>query len=110
MICVLSSSSAVEERLQRIAWRSVSESLVGQVSHKSSRRKTAARSAALGPEVGKKQRGLRVPPRTKTGLARCSPWLRTNGVNTNGAAAKVMDFDRLGKKVRPGTFGEIKVG
>ena len=38
------------------------------------------------------------------------PWLRTNGVNTNGAAAKVMTFDRLGKKVRPVTFGEIKVG
>ena len=25
-------------------------------------------------------------------------WLRTNGVNTNGAAAKAMNFDRLGKK------------
>ena len=25
-------------------------------------------------------------------------WLRTNGVNTSGAAAKVMNFDRLGKK------------
>ena len=37
-------------------------------------------------------------------------WLRTIGVNTNGAAAKVMNFDRLGKKVRPGTFGKIKVG
>ena len=38
-------------------------------------------------------------------------WLRTNGVDTNGAAAKVMNFDRLQKKVRPAsTFGEIKVG
>ena len=37
-------------------------------------------------------------------------WVRTNGVNTNRAAAKVMDFDRLGKKVGPGTFGKIKVG
>ena len=37
-------------------------------------------------------------------------WLRTNRVNTNGAAAKVMSFDGLGKKVRPGTFGNIKVG
>ena len=37
-------------------------------------------------------------------------WLRTNGVNTNGAAAKVVNFDRLGKKVCPGTFGRIKVG
>ena len=25
-------------------------------------------------------------------------WLRTNGVDTNGAAAKVMNFDRLWKK------------
>ena len=37
-------------------------------------------------------------------------WLRTNGVNTNWAAAKVMSFDRLGKKVRPGTSGNINVG
>ena len=37
-------------------------------------------------------------------------WLRTNGVNTNGAAAKVMIFDRLRKKVRPGTFGKIRAG
>ena len=37
-------------------------------------------------------------------------WLRTNGVNTNGAAAKVMNFDRLGKKVHPSTFGKIRVG
>ena len=37
-------------------------------------------------------------------------WLRTNGLNTNGAAAKIMNFDRLGKNVRPGTFGKIKVG
>ena len=29
-----------------------------------------------------------------------APWLRTNGVNTNGVAAKVMNCDRLGKKVR----------
>ena len=28
----------------------------------------------------------------------------------NGAAAKVMNFDRLGKKVRPSTFRKIKVG
>ena len=32
------------------------------------------------------------------------------GVNTNGAAAKVNNYDGLGKKVRPGTSGEIKVG
>ena len=35
-------------------------------------------------------------------------WLLTNVVNTNGAAAKVMNFDRLGKKVRPGTLGISK--
>ena len=34
-------------------------------------------------------------------------WLRTNGVNTNGAAARVTIFVRLGKKVRPGTFGSV---
>ena len=27
------------------------------------------------------------------------PWLRTNGVSTNGAAAKLNNFDRLGKEV-----------
>ena len=27
-----------------------------------------------------------------------------------GSAAKATNFDRLGKKVRPGTFGETKVG
>ena len=31
-------------------------------------------------------------------------------ISTNGAAAKVMTFDRLGKKVRPGSLGKIKVG
>ena len=36
--------------------------------------------------------------------------LQINGVNTNGAAAKVMNFDRLGEKVRPGTSGKIKAG
>ena len=38
------------------------------------------------------------------------PWLRTNGVDTNGAAARGMKFDRLRNEVRPGTFGKIKVG
>ena len=37
-------------------------------------------------------------------------WLRTNGVSTDGAAARVMNFDRLWKKVLPGTFGNTKVG
>ena len=37
-------------------------------------------------------------------------WLRTNGINTNGAAAKVINFDGLGKMVRPCTSGETKVG
>ena len=31
-----------------------------------------------------------------------------NGVNTDGAAAKVMDFDRLGKKGTPCHFWEGK--
>ena len=35
-------------------------------------------------------------------------YLRTNGVNTHGAVAKVMNSDRLGKKVRPGTFGKTR--
>ena len=39
-----------------------------------------------------------------------SDWLRTNGVNTNGANAKVNNLDRLGKKVHPVAFGNIKVG
>ena len=38
------------------------------------------------------------------------PRLRTDGVNTHGAAAKVVNFGRLGKKARPGTFGNVKVG
>ena len=42
---------------------------------------------------------------------RVVPWLRTNGVDTDGVAAKVIiNVDRLWKKVRPGTFGMIKVG
>ena len=47
-------------------------------------------------------------PVRATGL--CLGWSRTNRVNTNRAAAKVMDFDRLEKRVRPGTFGKMKVG
>ena len=48
----------------------------------------------------------------RLGLARslASPWLWANGVNANWAAAKVTNFGRLGEKVRPGTFGKIKVG
>ena len=34
----------------------------------------------------------------------------SNGVDTNGVAAKGTNFDTLGEKVRPGTFGKIKVG
>ena len=46
-------------------------------------------------------------PRTHRGVAASTDmvWLRKNGVNTNGAAAKVRNFDSLGTKVRPGTFG-----
>ena len=37
-------------------------------------------------------------------------WLRTSGVDANGAAARVRNSDRLGEKVRPGTFGNTKAG
>ena len=37
-------------------------------------------------------------------LDSCEDCLRMNGVNTNGAAAKTNNFDRLGKKERPGTL------
>ena len=38
-------------------------------------------------------------------------WLQTNGVNTNGPAANVTNFVRLGdEKARPGTFGKKQVG
>ena len=36
--------------------------------------------------------------------------MRTTGVNSNGAGAKVMSFVRLVKKVRPVTFGKINAG
>ena len=47
------------------------------------------------------------PPRR--GAQSKAPRSRTNGVNANGAAAKVMSFDRLGEKVCPGTLGKTKV-
>ena len=37
-------------------------------------------------------------------------WWRTDGVNTNGAAAKETHFDRLWKKALLGTLGKIKAG
>ena len=40
-------------------------------------------------------------------LGAAGAWLRTDGVDTNGPAAKVKTFDRLGKTVRPGIFGKI---
>ena len=61
-----------------------------------------APAAARGPAA------LRAAPPARRAARR--PWLLTNGVNTNGAAAKVMNWDRLEKKVRPGTFGKIEVG
>ena len=45
-----------------------------------------------------------------TSFVRDAFWLRTNGVNTNGAAAKAMTFVRLGKEVRAGNFGKIQGG
>ena len=41
-----------------------------------------------------------------TGRAFSISWLRTNGVNTNGATAKVMHFDRLGETCTPWHFWE----
>ena len=41
-------------------------------------------------------------------LRAAEPWLRTNGVGTNGAAAKVMNSDRLGEKGTPWHFWEDK--
>ena len=35
---------------------------------------------------------------------------RQMGSTPNGAAAEVINSDRLGEKMRPGTFGEIKAG
>ena len=47
-----------------------------------------------------------VPPLAAGAAAACR--LQRNGVDTSGAAAKVMNFDGLGKKVRSGTSGKIK--
>ena len=44
------------------------------------------------------------------GRIRGGGWLRTTGVNTNGAAAKVNMFDKLWKKVGPGTVRKITIG
>ena len=49
-------------------------------------------------------------PSSRGRSASIGPRKGTNGVNTNGAAAKGMNFDRVGKKVRPGTLGKINVG
>ena len=57
---------------------------------------------------------LSLAPRPRRGRPaqrpRTAPWSRTSGVSTNGAAAEAMNFDRLGEKVHPGTFGNVKVG
>ena len=49
-----------------------------------------------------------IPPTPRLTPCLRAFWLRTNGVDTNGAAAKVATFDRLGKKVHPGTFEKIR--
>ena len=39
------------------------------------------------------------PPQARhLALAPDPTWLRTKGVSTNGAAAKIMNFDRMGKR------------
>ena len=42
-------------------------------------------------------------------LGRQSVGFGTNGVNTNEAAAKMRNFERLGKQVPLGTFGKINI-
>ena len=44
----------------------------------------------------------------ETGCLQLICWLRTNGVNTNGAAAEVMMLDRFGTKYTPWHFREYK--
>ena len=48
------------------------------------------------------------PERGVTMLIVMVSWLRTNGVNPNRAAAKVMIFDRLGEKGTPWHFWEYE--
>ena len=62
--------------------------------------------------VGRRVRGLHKAQGLCSGLGLIpfQYWLRTNGVDTHGAAAQVIDFDRVGKKARPGIFGKIKAG
>ena len=55
-------------------------------------------------DSGKPVRGRATPRHASLAVRMVSPlpscclWLRTNGVNTNGAAAKVVNFERLGKR------------
>ena len=90
------------------------------------RRDTVA-NRQLHPTASAKPQGLRPPAREVAGAApgadagaaaaeggaaalRADLACGQHGVNTSGAAAKVMNLDRLGKKVRPGTFGKMTVG
>ena len=61
-------------------------------------------STGLGPASWR--RCCRSGRRPRAG--RRGPWLRTNGVSANGAAAEVMNFDRVGKKGTPWQFWEDK--
>ena len=57
----------------------------------------------------KSQVGLEVGHRLAVRLELLASVCGQNGVNENGAAAKGTDFDRLGRRMRPGTFAKIKV-
>ena len=92
--------------------------LVGSIS---SQRKNSLHMASMRPAFRHSDRGARALPQVlrRPALSRFPPakfavrgvcWLRTGGVNTNGAAAKVIIFVRSGKNIRPGTFGKINVG
>ena len=60
-------------------------------------------AVADGGVVVHAHRQGRVSPGGGVALLGCG----LSGVDINGAAAKVMNLDSLGKKVRPGTFGKI---
>ena len=55
-----------------------------------------------------KGRSFRDSPRTRPHDGKNLFWLRTNGVNTNGAAEKEMNFDRLGKRYALALLGRQK--
>ena len=90
------SASSIEEKGERCL-KNVSSK------HRNSQRSTSQTKStfAESTRTGASIRQLLI----RRTVAKAS-WLRTNGVNTSGAAAEVNSFDRLRKKVRPDTFGK----